>query len=507
MTEGKHIEWKISWRDEYLKWICGFANAQGGLLEIGKNNKGKVVGVSNSYKFLETLPNKIRDSLGIIPEIDCVKHKGKDLIKIKVKAYSHLVSYKGQYYYRSGSTNQQLRGTALDHFILGKIGKTWDSVPIPKVSVKSLSSKAMKQFRKRAVSKKRLPPEVLKEKDEILIKKLKLKEGKYLKRSALLLFHPDPETYVTGAFIKIGYFRDSADLSYHDTIHGDLFTQVDQTMDLLLTKYLKALITYEGLQRIESYPAPISALREALLNAVIHKDYSSGSPIQIRVYEDKIVFGNICRLIDNWTVKKIVSEKLSHANNPLLAKAFFLTGMVETWGRGIEKMKKDCKNYGVPVPVLSGTKTSFRVQFKNHGDSSVHLDKISKKAIERIQGKVAPKTAQKMTSKTTQKMAPKTTQKMAPKTAQKMTSKTTQKMALKTTQKMALKTTQKMAPKTTQKIFDFLIKNPNSTIPELAFKANKSERTVKRNLRKLQEDGYLKRIGGNKGGYWKVIKK
>ena len=229
MIEGKHVEWKSSWRDEYLKWICGFANAQGGLLEVGKNNKGEVVGVSNSSKLLETLPNKISSALGVIPEIDCVKRKGKDLVQIKVKAYPHPVSYKGQYYYRSGSTNQLLRGAALDHFILGKIGKTWDSVPIPKVSVKALSSKVMKEFRKRAVRKKRLPPEVLKEKDEILIKKLKLKEGKYLKRAGLLLFHPDPETYVPGAFIKIGHFINKADLSYHDTIHGDLFTQVNQT--------------------------------------------------------------------------------------------------------------------------------------------------------------------------------------------------------------------------------------------------------------------------------------
>ena len=497
MKEGKKTEWKLSWRDEYLKWICGFANAQGGLLEIGKNNKGKIVGISNSSKLLEALPNKIRDSLGIIPEIDCIKRKGKDIIQIKIKTYSHPVSYKGQYYYRSGSTNQLLRGTALDHFILGKIGKTWDSVPIPKVSVKALSSKVMKQFRKRAVRKKRLPPEVLKEKDELLIKKLKLKEGKYLNRASLLLFHPDPETYVPGAFIKIGYFRDDADLSYHDTIHGDLFTQVDQTMDLLLTKYLKAFITYEGLQRIESYPAPISALREALLNAVIHKDYSSGSPIQIRVYEDKIVFGNICHLIDNWTVKKIVSENLSHANNPLLAKAFFLTGMVETWGRGIEKMKKDCNSYGAPAPILSGTKISFRVQFKNHGHQSVNLDKISKRAIKRITGNDKTKT-----QKITEKMTLKTTQKMTLKNDLQKPTKNIKKMTLKTTQKMTLKNTSKM----TLKLFKFLIKNPDLTIPELAIKISKSESTIKRKLRKLQQEGYLKRIGAKKGGFWKIIK-
>ena len=64
--ENQNIEWKESWRDEYIKWICGFANAQGGTLYIGKNDKGEVVGISDSAKLLEEIPNKVRDVLGIM---------------------------------------------------------------------------------------------------------------------------------------------------------------------------------------------------------------------------------------------------------------------------------------------------------------------------------------------------------------------------------------------------------------------------------------------------------
>jgi hypothetical protein len=109
-----------------------------------------------------------------------------------------------------------------------------------------------------------------------LIEKLHLLDGDYLKRAAALLFDPDPERFFTGAFVKIGYFRTNADLLYHDEIHGDLFTQVEKTMDLLLTKYLRAGISYRGIQRVETFPVPEAALREALLNAIIHKDYSWG---------------------------------------------------------------------------------------------------------------------------------------------------------------------------------------------------------------------------------------
>ena len=146
MDENKHIEWKESWRDEHLKWICGFANAQGGVLEIGRNDKGEAIGIENLPKLLKDLPNKIRDILGIVPEIDQIKEKGKNLIQIKVKSYTHPINYKGQFYYRSGSTNQELRGSALHHFLLRKMGKTWDSIPVEKGSGSDLDSTVIGQI-------------------------------------------------------------------------------------------------------------------------------------------------------------------------------------------------------------------------------------------------------------------------------------------------------------------------------------------------------------------------
>ena len=209
-----------------------------------------------------------------------------------MEPYPSPISYKGEYHYRSGSTKQELKGAALDRFLLRKQGRRWDAVPVPSVTVADLDAQALTYFRRRATRSKRLSPEMLDETDAALVAKLHLMEGDYLKRAAVLLFHPDPERFVTGTFVKIGYFRNNADLLYHDEVHGDLFTQVNKTLEILLTKYLKAMISYEGLQRVETYPVPEEALREALLNAVAHKDYSSGVPIQISVYEDKIIIWN-----------------------------------------------------------------------------------------------------------------------------------------------------------------------------------------------------------------------
>ena len=132
MNENQNTEWKAVWRDDYLEWVCCFANAQGGVLEIGRDDKGIAVGVDKAKKLMEDLPNKMRDMLGIVPEVDLLIEEGKDLIRIKVESYPHPVSYKGQYHYRSGSTKQVLKGTELDRFLLGKMGKHWDSVPLPR---------------------------------------------------------------------------------------------------------------------------------------------------------------------------------------------------------------------------------------------------------------------------------------------------------------------------------------------------------------------------------------
>lgn len=167
-------------------------------------------------------------------------------------------------------------------------------------------------------------------------------DEKMIKRAAVLLFHPKPEKYVTGAFIKIGYFENEADLMYQDEAHGNLFEQIEKTMDLLFSKYIKVLISFEGISRVETYEYPKEAIREALLNAVAHKDYSGGAPIQIKVFKDRIMIWNDGQLPDNWTVSNLLKKHASKPYNPDIANTLFRSGYIESWGRGIEKMMNYC---------------------------------------------------------------------------------------------------------------------------------------------------------------------
>ena len=111
---------------------------------------------------------------------------------------------------------------------------------------------------------------------------------------------------------------------------GNLFPQIENTIDVLKLKYLRALISYDELYRKESYPVPLAALREALLNAVVHKDYASATAIQISVYPDKLMIWNPGHLPESWTLDKLMSKHASCPFNPDIANTFFRAGLIES---------------------------------------------------------------------------------------------------------------------------------------------------------------------------------
>jgi ATP-dependent DNA helicase RecG len=364
MSESQSIEYKQSWRDEYLKWICGFANANGGSIFIGKDDNGNVVGLADAKRLLEEIPNKVRDILGILVDVNLQTTAQGDFIEIIVEGHPYPVNYKGQYHYRSGSTKQELIGTALEKFLLHKKGKRWDGVPVPKISAKDLKQEAFDFFRKRAFKSQRIEEAVLTDSDEHLLENLQLKENDFLKRAAILLFHSNPENFVTGSYIKIGYFEADDDLRFQDEIHGSLFEQIEKTMDLLFTKYIKALISYDGINRVETYEYPKDAVREALLNAIAHKDYSGGVPIQISVYVNKIFIWNEGQLPEDWTVQNLMEKHASRPYNPDIANALFRSGYIESWGRGTIKIIRACKLARIPEPIFNYNSSDFSVEFR-----------------------------------------------------------------------------------------------------------------------------------------------
>lgn len=470
--ESQHVEWKEQWRDEYLKWISAFANADGGTLTIGRDDRGVPVGATNARKLLEELPNKIRDLLGIVVEVNLIDVDGHELIDVVVDPYPTPISYRGAYHVRSGSTKQELKGAALDRFLLRKQGRHWDGVPVPGYAVDDLSDAAVQTFRKRSLQSRRLTSDVLDEPREALLDKLNLIEAGRLKRAALLLFHSEPERVATGAYLKIGFFDDTGELAYHDTVHGDLFHQVDYSLDLIMTKYMKANIRYEGLQRIETFPVPQGALREALINAVIHKDYASGNPIQISVYDDQMMIWNDGELPPNWTAETLTSRHTSRPFNPDVAGTFFRSGLIEAWGRGIERIVSSCRRNGTPDPTFAHEPGGLWVTFP-FAVVSTDTDDVSTDA-----GRGGS------TDTTTRKSA------MAPSSA---------------TNSGTSSTDTHAGTSTDTRLLEQLTDDPTLTLLEVADRLGVSTRTAERAAARLVQAGRLRRIGPKKSGRWEVL--
>ena len=185
--ESQNTEWKESWNDDYLKWICGFANAEGGHIIIGKNDAGKVVGISQAEKLLEELPNKVRDKLGLMPQIALREEGGLSYLEIIVEASNVPISLRGVYYWRSGSVKQELKGNALNDFLLKKMGLTWDRVIEAQATIEDIDPRAIERFKTDAAKAGRLPDLSDLSITEIL-KKLRLITREGITRAALVLF-------------------------------------------------------------------------------------------------------------------------------------------------------------------------------------------------------------------------------------------------------------------------------------------------------------------------------
>lgn len=359
MPEQQNIEYKSSWHDDYLKWICGFANAQGGQIYIGKDDVGNVVNVEDYKKLMDEIPNKIKNNMGITAEVNLLQEDGKHYIEIVVLPYSVPISLRGRYYYRSGSVKQELTGASLNEFLLKRSGLTWDEVTEPRATFDDIDEKSFRMYLEMSKEKDRLPDVEGLTMEEIF-DKLRLTKNGELTRAGIILFGKDPRRFSTNAFVKIGRFKGDADLRFQDVEEGNLIVLLKSVLEQLDHKYLTRSIEFKGMLRLEHSEYPIPALREMLLNALVHRTYM-GSFTQIRVYDDKITIWNDGALPEGITLESLKHVHSSHPRNPLIADVCFKGGLIDSWGRGTVRIIETCKEAGLPEPELTERDGGFLV--------------------------------------------------------------------------------------------------------------------------------------------------
>ena len=353
MGEKHIIEYKRLWKDEWLEWICGMANADGGIIYLGINDDGEVLGVSNAKKLMEDIPNKIISKMSIYPDIRQVEKDGKDVIEIEVAPSMAAVSLDGVVYKRVGATNQILKGTALQEFYLSRPSGAWDARIIPDAKLDEIDPDAVEYLKESGIRKGRLSKESAKDSVEKVLKSLNLMtEDNKLTMAALLLFGKNPQRYCIDARFKIGRFgAGAANLIIQDLVDGDLIRMPDRVLDILDAKYLVRPIHYKGLRRVEPLEIPEKGLREIICNSIIHKQYD-GPDIQMRVYDDRIDLWNFGKLPEGYTFEQMFMPHRSMPRNKLIANAFYYAGLIEAWGRGFEIITEEFTKDGLAVPTF-----------------------------------------------------------------------------------------------------------------------------------------------------------
>jgi ATP-dependent DNA helicase RecG len=316
--------------------------------------------------------------LGLVVDVNLHEKQGKHYLEIVVPTSDVPISYHGSYHYRSGSTKQEPKGQHLHRFILKKMGKSWDDIPLPNATLEDINEATVQFFLKRALDKGRISPDAAADDLKTLLENLELlnDEGR-LKSAAILLFGKKPKKYFTTAYLKIGRFGTSDhDLRFQDVVEGNILTMADRVIEVLRSKYLVASISYKGFERLEQLEYPEPALREAILNAIVHKDYTD-TFIQLSVYDDKLMLWNPGSLPDELSIEQLKSKHPSKPRNKNIAEIFFKAGYIEAWGRGITKMIEACAAAGLPEPLIEELAGGIQVTFQKDIYTRESLQKLA----------------------------------------------------------------------------------------------------------------------------------
>jgi ATP-dependent DNA helicase RecG len=360
IMETENMEFKEKWTDDSLKTICAFANTSGGELIIGISDEGEIVGVKDIEKLIRDLPNKIRDKLKITPSISVEEKEGRKILHIKIFPSTIPVSYEGKFYVRSGSTTQELKDTELAYFLLEKMGKTWDSFSSG-FDISEIDFSTIEMFKN--LAKNRIPS--IKEFDSVEKIFLNLKlfdENEKITNAGILLFGKEPQKKFISATVRVGRFKNSTHIVDTVVIEGNLFKQVEEVMNAI-KKHLNVGFEIKGVARQDVWDYPLGALREAVINALIHRDYLSPAEIQIKIYDDRIWIWNPGKLPPQIKLEELKKEHSSYPRNPLIANAFYLAGFIERWGSGTERMVQLCMEQGLPEPEYKEEFGGFSVYF------------------------------------------------------------------------------------------------------------------------------------------------
>ena len=357
--ESEIVEFKISFQKEVIESIVAFANARGGKVLIGVDDSGQIVGVEVAKESLVNWINQIKQntSPSIIPNIEIVEVDKKNVVVIEVKEYPiKPVSYKHKYLLRRKNSNHVMSMEEIANEYLKTKNSSWDYYidtfkgfsDISLEKVENFIYKIETAFKK---SFEDTPMQVMQKYG--LIRDDKITFGAYL------LFAKD---FCLISGIQAGRFKTSTDIIDTISLNSDILSEIDELMIFIRKHLMVEYIITGNPQREERYDYPLDAIREIVLNMIVHRDYRDSSDSVVKIFDDRIEFFNPGDLYDGLTVEKLISNKYeSKTRNKLIALMFKECGLIEKYGSGISRVKKLCDEHGIVEPKFEEMQKGFKV--------------------------------------------------------------------------------------------------------------------------------------------------
>jgi len=364
--EGIDVEFKQSFQEETLQTIGAFANTCGGTILIGVNDNGVIVGTTVGKSTIREIQDKIVSCTDprVIPEVETAVVKSHTIIVLRVSEYPvKPVSVKGRCYRRVGECNRQMVPVEIAEMHMGSTGASWDARVLEDRTIKDVNLSLVRHYvaLARNIGRRNFPKGA---KPADIMKKMELIRDGHPTWAAVLLFGKRPQSSFIQATVHCGRFRTAIDITDDRLIVGSIIDQIDETMDFL-KKHINVRFVITGKpRRDEIWDYPLEALREAVVNAVCHRDYGSPADIQIKIFDDRIRIWNPGFLLHGLTVESLYQPThASKLRNKLIAQVFYDLEIIERYGSGIQRILDFCQSAGLPAPTIEECTGGFLITF------------------------------------------------------------------------------------------------------------------------------------------------
>ncbi len=408
---------------------------------------------------------KVKTQPSIIPDIEVIVYNGQNIVELAIPEFPiKPVSFKGRYYKRVKNSNHQLSVIEIADLSLQSLQVSWDSYPAPNITIDDIDLLKVEKFIRKvnATGRFNLEGSLVEN-----LEKLRLISNNKITNAAYLLFAKRDIAFN----VHLGRFKTPSYIIDDKMLRGSLFEVVEETMKYLISQIKVAFeITGVTTQRTEIFEYPLPALRELVLNALIHRDYLSPIDVQIKVFDNSITFFNPGKLYGDLTVAHLISNNYqAYARNKLLAEAFYLTGDIEKYGSGFKRIQNELKQYPTMNMDCQEIPNGFLVELSYTQQKTTTRISTENSASAEISGQGA-KSGTKSGTKDGTKDG-----------------------------------TKKQIDSKMDLIIDLLKESKHVTIDNISKMLNIPRRTIVRYLEKLKNDNVIQRTGSKKDGYWEIL--